>query len=189
MCIHSAMSGWRRRGRLTAALIVLLAIVACDRIRPDSPDFTLPPVEVVDSIYREHGLDLDVSYSGNVVELRAVQPPEQLQRGGTLWARVGPYVYLLTPATEAVFAKWEGVAGVRAITTTPSGDEIARALLLRTALAEPQWRRAQNLLGQALREGTERPSRVEALVRFGEEHTEHEYNARYVPREQTEDGG
>lgn len=163
------------------ALLTLLAIVACDRIRPDPPDFTLPPVEAVDSVYRAHGLSPDVSFSGNVVELRALQPREQLQRGGALWARVGPYIYLMTPATEAVFETWDGVAAVRAITMTPSGDEIARALLLRATFAEPQWRRAQNLLGRALREGTERPSRIEALVHFGEDNTEHEYSSRYVP--------
>lgn len=174
--------------RLTI-LLTLLAMFACDRIRPDSPDFTLPPVEAVDSVYADHGLGVEVQFSGNVVELRAVQPRAQLRQGGALWARVGPYIYLLTPATEAVFETWDGVAAVRAITLTASGDEVARATLLRTTFAEPQWRRATNLLGRAVREGTERPSRIEALVHFGEDHTEHEYNPRYVPSGETRGGG
>lgn len=177
--------GWSRR-RALLALTLLPLLGACDLIRRDAA-FTLPPIETIDSIYREQGLDVRVRYSGNVVELHAVQPIEQLERGGTLWARVGPYIHLFTPATQHVFTTWAGVAGVRAITTTASDDEIARALLVRAELDDARWRRANNLLALALHEGTERPRRIEALVFFGEDHTEHSYNPRYVPRDSRRD--
>ena len=54
---------------------------------------------------------------------------------------------------------------------------------VRTALEETRWRRANNLLARALQEGTERPSRIEELVHFGEEYTEHHYNPAYAPRD------
>jgi hypothetical protein len=56
-------------------------------------------------------------------------------------------------------------------------------MLLRTALEETRWRRANNLLARALQEGTERPSRIEELVHWGEEYTEHHYNPAYAPRD------
>lgn len=173
----------RRKRYLLVALGC--GVIGCDRIRPGQPDFTLPPIAVVDSMYARQGLTVQVQYSGNVVELRAVQPVDQLRRGGSLWARVGPYIYLFTPATRAVFETYDGVAAVRAITETPGGQEIARALLLRTALEETRWRRANNLLGTALQEGTERPARIEALVHFGESYTEYEYNPEWVPVRRT----
>lgn len=177
------MTGSLRRGSIV--LIAAAIATACDRILPRDDDVTLPPVEVVDSIYRANGVEgARVSYSGNVVELRARQGTDQLQRGGSLWARVGPYVYLFSPGTRALFDNYAGIAAVRAITETPAGVEIARALLPRTALEETRWRRANNLLARALQEGTERPSQIEALVHWGEEYTEYQYNPNYVPPRQ-----
>lgn len=170
------------------AVAALAAAAGCDKLRREPPDFTLPAAATLDSIYEAHGVDVEVGYSGNVVELTGVQPFEQLERGGSLWARVGPYIYLFTPATREVFEAFDGVAAVRAITRTPRGEEIARAMLLRTALEETRWRRANNLLGRALQEGTERPSRIEELVHFGEEYTEHHYNPAYAPRDRGRGG-
>jgi hypothetical protein len=59
--------------------------------------------------------------------------------------------------------------------------EVARAMLQREALTEIGWRRALNVLGQALEEGTTRPSTMDRLVQFGEQHTQYEYNPDYVP--------
>jgi hypothetical protein len=69
---------------------------------------------------------------------------------------------------------------VRVITRAGS-NEVARALLPRSALNEITWRRAVNVLGTALEQGTERPSTMDALARFGEELTTFEYNTDYVP--------
>jgi hypothetical protein len=166
---------------LLGLLLAALGNAACDRIRPARPDFVLPAIETIDSIYQTSGTAAHVQYSGNVLELRATQDVRQLQRGGSLWARVGPYIYLFTPATRQVLEQFEGIAAVRVITLTPSGAEIARALLLRDALDNTRWRRSANLLGIALRDGTERPVAIEDLVHWGEEHTEFSYNPDFVP--------
>jgi hypothetical protein len=122
----------------------------------------------------------DVRYSGNVVELVVQQERAQLQRGGQLWARVGPYIYVFSPATRELFETYEGLAGVRAITQA-DGQEVARVLLLADALNEITWRRARSLLGEALDQGTARPVTMDRLVQFGEQHTTFEYNPAYVP--------
>ena len=59
---------------------------------------------------------------------------------------------------------------------------VANALLARDALTDILWRRSLNISGQARRDGTERITLIEALIRWGEDHTEFEYNQRYVPR-------
>lgn len=169
---------------LVPAAAICLAVLTsgCDRILPQRADLSLPSIEIVDSIYRAHGVRItEVEFNGNVLEVRAVQPVEQLQRGGSLWARVGPYVYLFNPATRDLFEGYPGVAAVRAITETRNGTEIARARLLRDALNELSWRRAINSMSAAVTQGTGRPRRIEELVVFGEGVTDHEYNPRYVP--------
>ena len=166
-----------RRG---SAALLLSAMIACDRILPERQDLSLPTPEEATAVYARHGVQADVALSGNVVELRVSQDASQLQRGGSLWARVGPYVYVFSPATKEVFDSWGGVAAVRAITVTARGDEVARAMLPRDALNEVTWRRTLNLLGTALRDGTERPSRLEELVEWGEQYTEHTYSPEFV---------
>ncbi|HSG47272.1 MAG TPA: hypothetical protein VLA43_05565, partial [Longimicrobiales bacterium] len=47
--------------------------------------------------------DLTVEMSGNVAEVTVVQSAAQLRRGGALWARVGPYIYLFSDATRSLF--------------------------------------------------------------------------------------
>ena len=167
--------------RVVAWLFLILAATACDRLLPNRTDETLPSAEAVDSLYANHGLaQANVSLSGNVVELRVAQPAAQLERGGSLWARVGPYVYLFTPGTQALFNRYDGVAAVRVITTS-NGDTVAHALLARDRLNDITWRRALNVLGRALQDGTNRPALLEELVQYGEAHTDFDYNRRYVP--------
>ena len=163
------------RGRVFA----LAALVASGGCEP--PDLSLPTAEDVASYYAYEGR-LEVNLSGNVAEITVLQDGQQLRRGGTLWAKVGPYVFLFTEATQNLFADYGGLAGVRVITTAPGGTEVARALLARDGLNELTWRRALNVAGVARRDGTDRPSRLEALVTWGEDHTEYEYNPRYVGR-------
>jgi hypothetical protein len=168
------------RGAAASALVALCLLSACDRLMPQREDTTLPPIEEVAAIYQANGITGDVSYSGNVVEVRVVQPRPQLERGGSLWARVGPYIYLMTPATRDVFQQWPGIAAARVVTATGDGEEVGRALLVRDALRPNEWRRSLNLLGLALRDGTERPTQLEALADWGERHTEHQYNPNFV---------
>lgn len=140
----------------------------------------LPTVAQVDSVYDQATNDPDsISISGNVVELRYRQPTEQITRGGSLWARVGPYIYLFTPATRSLFEGFADVGGVRVITIAPDGTEIARAMLPREQMTDLRWRRSLNLLGHALQEGTQRPTRLEDLIEWGERHTEHRYEEAY----------
>jgi hypothetical protein len=166
---------------LFVAVCLVLLTPACDNIRPRR-DGPLPPIDSVRAVYQRNGLPGELSFEGNVVVYRAVQDPEQLRRGGSLWARVGPFIYVFTPATREVFQRWDGVAAVRAITSTPSTREVARATLARDELSDILWRRSLNLLGRALQDGTARPRLLEELVTWGEEHTEFRYNPEYVPR-------
>jgi hypothetical protein len=165
--------------RITAALCLLL-LPSCDRILPQRADLTLPDEDRVAEIYTEHGLHAEFRYSGNVLEMVVQQPADQLRRGGALWARVGPYIYLFSPGTRRLFAEYPGLAGVRAITMVDD-VEVARALLEREALTDHTWRRALAVLGEALEHGTARPATMDRLVQFGEQHTQYGYNPRYVP--------
>ncbi len=125
---------------------------------------------------------LTTEMSGNVAEITIRQPGNQLRRGGSIWAKVGPYVFLFSSPTQQLFQDFGGLAGVRVITTAPGGTEVARSLLLRDELNDLTWRRALNIAGVARRDGTEQPSKLEDLARWGEDHTEYEYNPRYVRR-------
>lgn len=150
----------------------------CDSLR-NEPE--LPTVDEAAAPYRASGLDAEYRFNGNIFEVRVAQPRAQLERGGSLWAKVGPYIYLFTPATRAVFDDHPAIAAVRVTTYVSGGGDVAHALLRRDALGEARWRRALNLLGLALQEGTQRPTRLEALVQWGEENTEYHYAPAWVP--------
>lgn len=169
-----------KTARRAAAALLLPLLAACDRILPQRADLTLPPIEDVRALYATHNVNAEFRYSGNVVEMLVQQPIEQLRRGGALWARVGPYIYLFSPGTRDLFDRYPGVAAVRVITQTGQ-DEVARALLHRDTLNDYTWRRAYSTWAQALEQGTERPSLLDRLVQYGEQHTEYEYNETWVP--------
>jgi hypothetical protein len=167
---------------IVAGLAGLVTLGGCDRVREyldrEAPE--PPPVEEVEPYYTEYrGID-SVRIRGNVVEVYVEQPYSQVERGGSLWARVGPYVYLMTPSTRSVFDAYPGVAGVRVITRLPDGDEVARAMLRRDAMSDVQWRRTLNILGTALEGGRENPRKLEELTEWSEERTEFRYNPEYV---------
>lgn len=141
------------------------------------------PTEAQAQAYFAETSGITVEVGGNVVVVNVNQPFQQLRRGGALWARVGPYVYLFSTATEQLFSDFGGLAGVRVTTRTGSRQErVATALLVRNGLNEVRWRRARNIAGRARLEGTKRPSLLEELVQWGEDHTEFEYSSRWVPR-------
>ncbi len=155
-------------------LLAALPTIACRRA-----DLKIPTPEEVEEAYTYSGR-LTAEVRGNVAEITVVQPAYQLRRGGSLWAKVGPYVLLFSEETRDLFEAFPGLAAVRVITRTPGGEEVARALLTRDALNGITWRRALNIAGKARRDGTRRPTRLEELVRWGEEHTEFSYNPRFV---------
>jgi hypothetical protein len=145
-------------------------------------DLTLPTVAEVESNYASVVDLANVEINGNVAVIAVGQSAEQLRRGGTLWAKVGPYVYLFSEETRRLFQDYAGLAGVRVVTRTSGGTTVASALLARDELTDVLWRRALNIAGQARRDGTERITLMEDLIDWGEDHTEFEYNARYTQR-------
>lgn len=161
-------------GRL---LLMATLLGAC----AEEPELVVPSAEEVEAYYASENV-LEVEISGNVAVLTVRQPAAELRRGGSLWAKVGPYIYLFSDETRRLFEDFSGLAAVRVITRTAGGDEIANALLPRDELTGVQWRRSLNIAGQARLEGTERPGLLDDLIRWGEDHTEYSYNTRYVPR-------
>ncbi len=167
---------WRQTMGVGLGLLVL-SVAACEE-----PDLTVP-TEAQAQAYFAETPGITVEVNGNVVIVKVNQPFQQLSRGGALWARVGPYVYLFTTTTEQLFSDFSGLAGVRVTTRTGSRQErVATALLARNGLNDLTWRRARNIAGRARLDGTERPSLLEDLVLWGEDHTEFEYSPRWVPR-------
>ncbi|MDA0312754.1 MAG: hypothetical protein O2992_11645 [Gemmatimonadetes bacterium] len=154
--------------------ILLLGLAACQ----EPLDLALPSADEIESYYAYQGR-LDAELSGNVATVRVGQDAQQLRRGGSLWAKVGPYIFLFTEETHQLFEDFPGLAGVRIVTTV--GDaEVASVLLARDELSEVLWRRGMNIAGQARRDGTKRVTLMSDLVRWGEQHTEFEYNPRYT---------
>jgi len=139
------------------------------------------PSEAEARAYYESSSALSFRVSGNVLEITVSQPLQQVRRGGTLWAKVGPYIYLFTEETETLLQAYPGLAGVRVITQTSRRDtEVARAFLRRSQLNELTWKRARNISGKARRDGTRLPTFLEDLVEWGEDHTEFEYSSEFV---------
>lgn len=162
-------------GRMGGALLVSLATISCTE-----GDLVVPTADEVTAAYEYEG-NLSVEMRGNVAEITVTQSRNQLRRGGGLWAKVGPYIFLFSDETQSLFTQFDGLAGVRVVTTSGS-REVARALLLRDALNDITWKRSLNIAGVARRDGSQHPSRIEALVHWGEDHTEYEYNPAFIPR-------
>ncbi len=171
------------RVRIVAGAVACVFVFGgCDQVREflgqDAP--VAPEAEAVAVHYADYQGVKDVSVSGNVVVVTVEQPFQQLDRGGSLWARVGPFVFLMTPSTRAVFEEFPGVAAVRVVTVLPNGEEVARAMLRRDAMSDTRWRRTLNILGHALQEGGENPRKLEELTEWGEQYTEFSYNPENV---------
>ncbi len=138
-----------------------------------------PTADEVATYYSYSG-QISFRMNGNVAEVIVQQPTDQLIRGGALWARLGPYIFLFTSETQRLFADYSGLAGVRVITLDGVQREVARALLTRDTLNPITWPRAINVASVARRDGTSQPSRMQQLVRFGEQNTQFSYSSRYV---------
>ncbi|MFH1764982.1 MAG: hypothetical protein ABIF09_12410, partial [Gemmatimonadota bacterium] len=166
------------RGLLPFFLLPIFLLAFGISVGCEEPDLSLPSPADVEKAYT-YGGGLSVTMNGNVAEITIVQADRQLRRGGTLWAKVGPFILLFSKETEALFMDYPGLAGVRAVTVTPDGAEVARALLARDALNGLTWRRALNIAGLARRDGTRRPTLLEDLVEWGEDHTQFDYSPRF----------
>ncbi len=157
------------------AMSLVLAPLGCEEV-----DLALPSEADVGEHYASSA-DVSVRLSGNVVELTVDQPIRQVRRGGSLWAKVGPYIYLFSSETETLLREYPGLSGVRVITRTGGNEvEVARAFLHRESLNELTWRRARNIAGKARTQGTRRPVLLEDLVEWGQDHTEFGYNKEFV---------
>lgn len=157
------------------ALIAAFAAAGCEE-----PDLTLPTDAQVAEYFSATRI-ASATMEGNVAEITIAQSPDQLRRGGRIWAQVGPYIYLFSDPTLSLFRDFGGLAGVRVVTTVGTA-EVARATLPRTSLNELTWKRALNVAGRARLEGGERITLLEDLIVFGEDHTEFRYNERYTRR-------
>jgi hypothetical protein len=155
------------------ALALVWSMSACEE-----PDLTLPTDAQVAEYFSATRI-ISAEMVGNVAEITVGQNPEQLRRGGRLWAQMGPYIYLFSDPTRSLFRDFGGLAGVRVVTRVGRA-EVARALLARPTLNDLTWRRALNVAGKARLEGTQRLTLLEDLIDFGEDHTEFTYNARYT---------
>lgn len=165
--------------RSTSAVLVIPACVLAASCQP--PAGTGLPTAADVQTYYESQADLRAEVSGNVATVTVAQDSQQLRRGGALWAKVGPYIFLFTQETQQLFEDYPGLAGVRVVTQV-GGTEVASALLHRDALTGVLWRRAQNIAGRARRDGSRQVTLLEDLVEWGESHTQFEYNERFVRR-------
>ncbi|MEJ2481841.1 MAG: hypothetical protein P8049_01580 [Gemmatimonadota bacterium] len=167
----------RRRGvaiPMVACLTIGLSIpVGC----ASEPGLTLPDEGSLEGIY---GDNVEVTLTGNVVDVVVRQPADQLRRGGATWAKVGPYIYLFSPQTRQLFEGYTGLGGVRVTTVDGRDRLVARALLPRATLNSVTWNKAIGLAGRARLEGTQRPTYILELIDYGEEQVEHEYGSYYV---------
>ncbi len=161
---------------LTLSFAVSLLATGCQA----PTDQAVPSAEDVEAYY-DHQTDLKAEVMGNVATLTVAQSAQQIRRGGALWAKVGPYVFLFTEETHQLFLDYPGLAGVRVVTRVGEA-RVASALLHRGELSGTLWRRSMNIAGQARRDGTRRVTLLEDLVDWGEAHTEFEYNSRYTRR-------
>jgi len=176
------MCEYRRFHRgVTPLLLAILAAAgtaACEREGPGHP---VPSAAQIAPYYDYAGL-LDVEISGNVAHVSVTIDPADYARGGDLWAKSFPYIFLFSPGTREAFREHPGLGGVRVMIRHPGSDIMAQAMLERGTLTEGTWRRALNIAGRARQEGTERPGLMTDLVHFGEDHTDYQYNPDYISR-------
>lgn len=167
----------RLHGAVLPTFVLALAALsaACEQ-----ETLVVPTADEVAEYYQASA-EMSFDMSGNVAEITVAQDRRQLRRGGTIWARMTPYMYLFSPGTEQLFMDYNGLAAVR-IVTMAGNDEVARVTLGRTDLNELTWRRTLNISGRARRDGAEQLTLLEDLIRWGEDHTEFEYNERYTTR-------
>jgi len=166
-----------RRASATALAVALLGVPLLTGCAGGEPELRLPAESDLEGLYGEGP---SLTLNGNVVDVRVRQPTDQLVRGGAVWAKVGPYIYLFSPQTQKLFEEWSGIGGVRVTTVDGRGRTVAQAMLARGVLNSLTWPKAVNLVAKARLEGTQRPSYILDLIQYGEETAQFEYSPRYV---------
>lgn len=146
----------------------------------DAPPLARPDASDVRTYY-EYGGRLEVEMSGNVAHVTVEIDREEYRMGGRVWAMASPYIFLFSPATQRAFRDFSGLGGVRVIVVYADGGVLAQALLERAEFNEVTWPRALNVAAYARMEGTQSPGYMRDLVRFGEEHTDFQYNREFIP--------
>lgn len=170
------------RLRSRVALLMGLATVVAAGACQEPADLSLPTDATAASYYTSPSIR-GVEMNGNVAVVTVVQRTNDLQRGGPLWAKMGPYIHIFSPATEELLRDHPGLAGVRVRTVTTSDTEVASVLLERSTLNDITWKTARNHVAHALTdEGAEQVRSIERLVQYGERRTSHEYNSDLVRR-------
>lgn len=180
---------WRRAGPRRSHRFLLLALLlgvlgaasGCDQLPQLGQERADPPTaEEMAGYFSFSGGEIDVTMSGNVARVTVTLDPESYRAGGTTWARAIPYLFLFTVSTRDAFREHPGLGGVRVRTRHPGGDIMAEALLERGALSDRNWTRAINQAGEARQEATQRPGLMMNVIRWGEDHTDFQYNPEYI---------
>ncbi|MEX0741798.1 MAG: hypothetical protein WD079_03310 [Phycisphaeraceae bacterium] len=155
---------------------MLLAVLwGCE----DDVALTVPTAEEIEERY-SYGGNWSAEMSGNVGVLLITRTPQEVRSEGGTWLKATPYIFIFSRETQELFEEFPGLAAVRAVLLTTTGDTVARAMLPRDTLNELTWRRALNVSGLARRDATEEPGRMVDLVRYGEDNTEFEYNRDFI---------
>jgi hypothetical protein len=179
----SGLHGVATRSSLwLGSLFVVLAAVGCDALPGRSEGPGSPPRAAQVQGHYQYAGELDVEITGNVARVVVEVDPVPFQRGGDLWAKAFPYLFLFSQATRDVFDLYPGLGGVRVVAQHPNGQVISEALLPRGTMNDYSWRQGLNIAALARLEGTERPGRMRDLVRWGEDHTEFVYNPAFISR-------
>ncbi len=174
--------GPTRRGTAWPLLGAVLALGLATSACREPVDLTLPSDETAADYYASASVR-GVELSGNVAVVTVVQRAADLRRGGSLWAKMGPYIHIFSPATEELLRDHPGVAGVRVRTVTSADTEVASVLLERVTLNDITWKTARAHVAHALTdEGAEQVRSIERLVQYGERRTTHEYNPAFMRR-------
>ena len=171
------------RDSASAGLVLLLAglgTVLLDGCQAEAPPLVRPDASDVRGYYQYAG-SLEVEMSGNVAQVTVGIDAEEYRMGGRVWAMASPYIFLFSPATQQAFQDYSGLGGVRIIVVYEDGGVLAQALLERAVFNDVTWPRALNVAGYARSQGTQSPGYMRDLIRFGEEHTDFQYNREFIP--------
>lgn len=174
--LRRSKKGWVR---LATILLLPMGAAACEVGHQEGSE-GLPSVEEMAPLFTFVG-GRELEFSGNVLQVTATVDPETYRMGGTTWLRASPYIFLFSAGTQEALTEYPALGGVRVLTRTPDGTLIASALLRQGVLTSVTWRRALSISGLARSEGSERPGRMRDLIRWGEDHTEFEYNSDLIP--------